>query len=60
MRSGYKILSEKPERERPLGRHRHRWEGNIKMECEVWSGVILFRRCCGRGLPCTAVNIRVL
>jgi hypothetical protein len=32
---------EKPERKRPLGRHRHKWEGNIVMDLrEVeWSGM---------------------
>ena len=28
----HKILVEKPERRRPLGRHRRRWEDNIKMD----------------------------
>ena len=27
----YKVLVEKPERKRPLGRPRRRWEDNIKM-----------------------------
>jgi len=27
----YKILVGKPEEKRPLGRHRHRWEDNIRM-----------------------------
>jgi hypothetical protein len=30
-RNAHKILVEKPERKRPLGRPRHSWEGNIKM-----------------------------
>jgi hypothetical protein len=30
VRNVYKILVEKPERKRPLGRSRHRWEDNIK------------------------------
>jgi hypothetical protein len=30
MRNAYKILIPKPERKRPLGRHRHRLENNIK------------------------------
>jgi hypothetical protein len=29
MRNSYKILDGKPKGERPLGRHRLRWEGNI-------------------------------
>jgi hypothetical protein len=32
MRNMYKILVGKPERKRPLGRHRRRWEGNIKID----------------------------
>jgi hypothetical protein len=30
-RNAYKILVRKPEGKRPLGRPRHRWVGNIKM-----------------------------
>jgi hypothetical protein len=34
-------LVEKPQGKRPLGRHRHRWEDNIKMDiteirCKMW------------------------
>jgi hypothetical protein len=32
MRNGYKILVEKPEGKRPLGRTRCRWEGNIRKD----------------------------
>jgi hypothetical protein len=32
MRNAYKILVRKPERKRPLGRSRHMWEDNIKMD----------------------------
>jgi len=28
----YSMLRVKPAGKRPLGRHRHRWEGNIKMD----------------------------
>jgi len=39
-RGVYNILVGKPERKRPLGRLRHRWEDNIKMDLqEVWCGV---------------------
>jgi hypothetical protein len=31
MRSAYSILIGKPERKRPFGRLRHRWEDNIRM-----------------------------
>jgi hypothetical protein len=30
--STYRVLVGKPERERPLRRHRHRWEDNLKMD----------------------------
>jgi hypothetical protein len=32
VRSAYNILVERPERRRPLGRPRRRWEDNIKMD----------------------------
>jgi hypothetical protein len=42
-RSVYRVLVGKPEGNRPMGRPRHRWEGNIKMDlqevgggCENW------------------------
>jgi len=31
-RGAYRVLVEKPEGRRPLGRPRHRWEDNIKMD----------------------------
>jgi len=39
----YRVLVEKPEGKRPLGRHRRRWENNIKWIfsiCDVglWTG----------------------
>jgi hypothetical protein len=33
-RSVYRVLVGKPEEKRPLGRPRHRWEDNIKMDLE--------------------------
>jgi len=33
-RGVYRILVEKPEGNRPLGRSRHRWEDNIKMDLQ--------------------------
>ena len=30
----YRVLVRKPERQRPLGRHRRRWEDNIKMDLQ--------------------------
>jgi hypothetical protein len=41
MRDAYKILAGKPERRRPLGRSRHRWEDNIKMDLKI----IMMRGC---------------
>jgi hypothetical protein len=31
-RNAYEILVGTPERKRPVERHRHRWEDNIKMD----------------------------
>ena len=33
-RSAFKILTGKPTGKRPLGRHRFRWEDNIRMDLE--------------------------
>jgi hypothetical protein len=32
MKNAYRILVRKPEGKRPLGRRRHRWEDNIRMD----------------------------
>jgi hypothetical protein len=40
-RGVHKVLVGKPEGKRPLGRPRHRWEDNIKMDFqEVGKGVV--------------------
>jgi len=40
-RGAYRVLVGKPEGNRPLGRPRHRWEDNIKMDLqEVQCGVM--------------------
>jgi hypothetical protein len=41
MKNAYNILVEKPEGKRPLGRHRRRWEYNIKIYLGKirWEGV---------------------
>jgi hypothetical protein len=40
-RNAYKILVGKPERKRPLGRPRRRWEDNVKMDLrEIGWGVM--------------------
>jgi hypothetical protein len=40
-RNAYRILVGKPEGKRPLGRSRHRWEDNIKMNLREigWGGM---------------------
>jgi hypothetical protein len=48
MRNSYKILVEKlKERDYLLGRQRHRWEDNIRMDLredgKVWNGFIRFK-----------------
>jgi hypothetical protein len=37
-RGVYSVLVGKPEGKRPLGRPRHRWEGNIKMDLQEMGG----------------------
>jgi hypothetical protein len=54
-RGAYRILVGRPEGRRPLGRPRHRWEDNIKMDLvEVgwgaWTGLIWLRIGTGGGL----------
>jgi hypothetical protein len=40
-RGAYRILVGRPEGRRPLGRPKHRWEDNIKMDLQEvgWKGV---------------------
>jgi hypothetical protein len=50
----YRVLVVKPEGKRPLGRPKHGWEDNIKMdiqevECGPWTGSIWFRIVTGVG-----------
>ena len=47
-RGVYRVLVWKPEGKRTLGRHRHRWEDNIKMDFRkwdvgAWTGLIWLR-----------------
>jgi hypothetical protein len=41
MKNSYRLLVGKPEGRRPLGRPKHRWVDNIKMDLEEigWGGV---------------------
>jgi hypothetical protein len=40
-RNAYRVLVGKPEGKRPLGRHRHRWDDNIKLDLREigWGGM---------------------
>ena len=64
-RSVYRVLVGKPEGKRPLGRLRHRWENNIKMDLQkVASRVVNWidlaqERDRWRTLVTTVMNIRV-
>jgi len=54
MRGVYRVLVEKPEGKRPLGRPRRRWEDKIKMdlqevECGAWIGSMWLRIGTGGG-----------
>jgi hypothetical protein len=57
MKNACRILAEKPERKRPLGRPRCRWEDTIKIDIEeiqfgVWTGFVWLRIGTGGGLLC--------
>jgi hypothetical protein len=64
-RGAYRALVGKPEGKRPLGRPRHRWEDNIKMDLrEVgWGGMdwinLAQDRDRWRALVYTVINLRV-
>jgi hypothetical protein len=64
-RNAYRLLMGEPEGKRPLGRPRHRWVGNIKMDCvEIeWGGFDWIYqaqdRCRWRALVNSVMNLRV-
>jgi hypothetical protein len=64
-RGEYRVLVGKPEGKRPLGRPRHRQEGNIKMDlkevgCGAWTGSSWFlNRDRWRALGNVVMNLRV-
>jgi hypothetical protein len=64
-RGVYRVLVEKPERRRPLGRPRHRWEDNIWINlrevgcgCVDWMGLAQDRDRC-HALVSAMMNLRV-
>jgi hypothetical protein len=64
-RNAYRILVGNPEGKRPLGRPRHRWADNIKMDLREigWSGMdwidLAQNRGPWRALVITVMNLRV-
>jgi len=64
-RGAYRVLLGKPEGKRPLGRPRHRWEDNIKLDlqevgCEVVDWIELAQdRDRWRALVNAVMNLRV-
>jgi hypothetical protein len=53
--SAYRILVGKPEGKRPVGRPRHKWVDNVRIDLrevgwDVWTGSILVRIGTGGGL----------
>ena len=65
-RGVHRVLVGKPEVKRPLGRHRHRWEDNIKMDLQEVGGScgdwmeLAQNRDRWRALVGTVRNLRVL
>jgi hypothetical protein len=65
LKNAYTILVSKSEGKRPLGRHRHRWEDNIRMdvreiECEVVDWIHLTQgRDQWRALVNTVMNLQI-
>jgi hypothetical protein len=61
----YRILVGKPERKRPVGRPRRRWEDNIRMDLREigWGGMdwinLAWARDQWRALVNTIINLRV-
>jgi hypothetical protein len=52
MRNAYSILIGKSEGKRPLGKHRHRWEDNIRIDLRETGNLLtgIIRRKLGTGV----------
>jgi hypothetical protein len=61
-RNVYRVLMEKPEGKRPLGRQRHRWEDGIRMDLREigWGSVDWIQLDQWRALVNTVMNLWVL
>jgi hypothetical protein len=65
MRNAYNILVGEPERKRPLGRPRHKWNDNIIMDLSAvgWEGVVWIHQAKNndqwRVIVNTVINLRV-
>jgi hypothetical protein len=64
-RDVYRVLMEKPEGKRPLGRHRRRWEDNVIMDIQEigcggmnWAGLAQDRDRC-RAIVNAIMNLQV-
>jgi hypothetical protein len=60
-RNVHRVLMGKPERKRPLGRPRHRWEDGIRMDLREigWGSVDWIQLARDRDLVNTVMNLRV-
>jgi hypothetical protein len=61
-RNVYRVLMEKPEGKRPLGRQRHRWEDGIRMDLREigWGSVDWIQLDQWRAVVNTVMNLWVL
>jgi hypothetical protein len=58
MRNTHNIFIRKPERKKPLGRSRYRWEDNNRMDGVDWIHLAQDREQWQRALVITVMNLR--
>jgi hypothetical protein len=58
-RNAYRVLVDRPDEKRSLGRPKHRWEDNIKVDLQVggWGGMDLIALAQNRDRQLTPVNV---